>query len=57
MNRAAYLIRRLLLAIPTFLGITLVCFALTRLLPGGPVEMQLLRMRGGQRSTSPLGIR
>ncbi len=47
MNRAAYLIRRLLLAIPTFLGITLVCFALTRLLPGGPVEMQLLRMRGG----------
>ncbi len=47
MNRVAYLIRRLLLAIPTFLGITLVCFALTRILPGGPVEMRLLRMRGG----------
>ena len=47
MNRAAYLTRRLLLAIPTFFGITLVCFALTRILPGGPVEMQLLRMRGG----------
>ena len=47
MNRTAYLIRRLLLAIPTFFGITLVCFALTRILPGGPVEMQLLRMRGG----------
>ena len=32
--------------IPTFIGITLVCFALTRLLPGGPVEMRLLRMQG-----------
>jgi microcin C transport system permease protein len=47
MNRTAYLIRRLLLAIPTFLGITLVCFALTRILPGGPVEMKLQRLRGG----------
>ncbi len=46
MDRLAYLARRLLLVIPTFLGITLVCFALTRLLPGGPVEMRLLRLRG-----------
>lgn len=45
-NRTAYLIRRLLLAAPTFIGITLVCFALTRILPGGPVETRLLRMRG-----------
>lgn len=47
MNRLNYLIRRLLLAIPTFVGITLVCFALTRLLPGGPVEIRLQRLRGG----------
>ncbi len=47
MNRLHYIIRRLLLAIPTFLGITLVCFALTRILPGGPVEMRLQRLRGG----------
>ncbi len=46
MSRFSYLVRRLLLAIPTFLGITLVCFALTRVLPGGPVEMRLARMRG-----------
>ena len=46
MDRLSYLIRRLLLTIPTFLGITLVCFALTRVLPGGPVEMRLARMRG-----------
>lgn len=33
--------------VPTFLGITIVCFALTRCLPGGPVEAQLIKMRGG----------
>ena len=46
MDRVAYLIRRLLLAIPTFIGITLVCFALTRFLPGGPVEIRLMRLKG-----------
>ena len=46
MDRLAYFTRRLLLVIPTFLGITLVCFALTRFLPGGPVEMRLMRMKG-----------
>ena len=51
MNQLGYLCRRLLLAVPTFLGITLVCFALTRFLPGGPVEMRLLRMKGGDRQT------
>lgn len=46
MGRSAYFLRRLLLAVPTFLGITLVCFAMTRILPGGPVEMRLARLRG-----------
>ena len=46
MDRLAYLIRRLLLVIPTFIGITVVCFALTRFLPGGPVEMRMIRARG-----------
>lgn len=46
MDRISYLVRRVLLAIPTFIGITVVCFSLTRLLPGGPVEMRLMRMRG-----------
>ena len=32
--------------VPTFLGITLVCFALTRFLPGGPVEIRMMRMKG-----------
>lgn len=46
MERLAYLARRILLAIPTFIGITVVCFALTRFLPGGPVEMRLMRLKG-----------
>ena len=58
MDRFSYLIRRLLLAMPTFLGITLVCFALTRVLPGGPVEMRLARLRGlgsGEGGGAPAG--
>ena len=46
MDRLAYLIRRLLLVIPTFIGITIICFSLTRFLPGGPVELKLMKMRG-----------
>ena len=46
MDRTAYIVRRLLLMIPTFIGITLLCFSLTRFLPGGPVEMRLMRQRG-----------
>jgi len=34
----AYFAKRLLLIIPTFLGITAVLFLITRLVPGGPIE-------------------
>ena len=34
----AYFAKRLLLILPTFLGITLVLFLFTRLVPGGPLE-------------------
>lgn len=34
----SYFIRRLLLTIPTFIGITLLVFCITRMVPGGPVE-------------------
>jgi microcin C transport system permease protein len=37
----AYILRRLLLMIPTFLGVTLMVFAVTRFVPGGPVERAL----------------
>ncbi|MCF7839009.1 MAG: ABC transporter permease subunit [Candidatus Marinimicrobia bacterium] len=46
MERSAYFIRRLLLIVPTLLGITLACFSLTQFIPGGPVEQAIMRMRG-----------
>jgi microcin C transport system permease protein len=36
-----YFLRRLLLVIPTFLGITLLVFAITRVVPGGPIERMM----------------
>ncbi len=41
----SYFIRRLLLVIPTFLGITLVVFTITRLVPGGPIERIIAQAR------------
>ncbi len=56
MERLEYFIRRLLLIIPTFLGITLVCFALTQFVPGGPVEQLLASMRHiGSAESGPAG--
>ena len=46
MDRLEYFLRRLLLTIPTFLGITLVCFGITQFIPGGPVEQTIMRMKG-----------
>ncbi len=37
----SYFIRRSLLVLPTFLGITVLVFVLTRLVPGGPIERML----------------
>ena len=45
MERLSYFIRRLLLVIPTFLGITFLVFALTQFVPGGPVEQRIAQMR------------
>jgi len=46
----AYLIRRLLLVIPTFIGISLVTFLLIQLAPGSPIAYKLQGM-GGAMST------
>ncbi len=40
-NMKVYLIRRLLLIIPTFIGITLMVFVITRFVPGGPIERMI----------------
>lgn len=46
MDRLSYFIRRLLLVVPTFIGITLVCYGIVQVVPGGPVEQALIQMRG-----------
>ncbi len=38
---SSYFIRRLLLTIPTFIGITLLVFCITRMVPGGPIERMM----------------
>lgn len=45
-----YLIRRLFLIIPTFIGITLVSFLIINMAPGGPVEQKLQALRFGNQS-------
>ena len=51
MGTTSYFIRRLLLIIPTFIGITLLVFAVTRVVPGGPIERMLNEraISGGER--------
>ena len=43
----AYIFRRLLLVIPTLLGIMILNFGLTQFVPGGPIETIIARMEGG----------
>ncbi len=42
----AYILRRLLLMIPTLIGVMLVTFTVTQFVPGGPVERMLAEMKG-----------
>jgi microcin C transport system permease protein len=43
----AYILRRLLLVIPTLLGIMIINFTLIQFVPGGPIEQIIARMEGG----------
>jgi microcin C transport system permease protein len=58
---SGYFARRLLLLLPTFIGVTFIVFAITRFVPGGPIEQMVSRMSqaaaeggagGGARATS-----
>ncbi len=44
----AYFLRRLLLVIPTFIGITIMVFTITRFVPGGPIERIIAETRAMQ---------
>jgi microcin C transport system permease protein len=47
----AYILRRLLLIVPTLFGILLINFALVQFMPGGPIEQIISRLEG---DTGPL---
>src|SRR5581483_1997612 len=43
---AAYLLRRLMLVIPTLFGIIAINFAIVQFAPGGPVEQMIAELKG-----------
>jgi len=49
---AAYLLKRLLLIIPTMLGIMLISFVIVQFAPGGPVEQMIAKLTGSDSSIS-----
>ncbi|ELR63603.1 Oligopeptide transport system permease protein OppB [Photobacterium marinum] len=50
----SYILRRIALVVPTFIGITILIFAITRLVPGGPVERMLAEMQAQSSGPSSL---
>ena len=59
----AYILRRLLLVIPTLFGVMVINFALTQFVPGGPIEQIHTQPYGSRadrlqaRAASPAGAR
>ena len=47
---AAYILKRLLLMVPTLLGVLFVTFVVTQFVPGGPVEQYMAEARRGART-------
>ncbi|MCB2070814.1 MAG: microcin ABC transporter permease, partial [Ottowia sp.] len=43
----AYILKRLLLMLPTLLGVLLVTFVVIQFVPGGPVEQYLAEAKAG----------
>ena len=52
----SYLLRRLLLMIPTLLGIMLVSFAIVQFVPGGPVERAIAQLQNADQNGSVGGL-
>jgi microcin C transport system permease protein len=56
----AYIVKRLLLMIPTLVGVMLITFAVTQFVPGGPVEQLVSQLEGrsaqGEASTGAGGL-
>src|SRR3954447_22276879 len=48
---AAYIVRRLLLMIPTLFGIMVINFVVIQAAPGGPIDQTIAQLRGGGSAT------
>lgn len=48
MNLWSYIVKRVLLMIPTLLGVITITFAMIQFVPGGPVEQALMELKRGQ---------
>ncbi|MBM3329038.1 MAG: ABC transporter permease subunit [Calditrichaeota bacterium] len=44
---ASYFLRRFLLVIPTFFGITILVFCILQIVPGGPLEQEIMKLKMG----------
>ena len=53
---SGYFLRRFLLIIPTFLGITLAVFIVMHFVPGGPVERQIMRYKMAVATQGGVGV-
>lgn len=51
----SYLLRRLLLIVPTLLGILVLNFVIIQAAPGGPVEQMIAKLEGFEGATSRIG--
>jgi microcin C transport system permease protein len=53
---ASYILKRLLLMLPTLFGILLISFAIVQFVPGGPVERMIAKLQGtGTEATARFG--
>ncbi len=52
----SYFLRRILLIFPTFVGISLMVFVILQITPGGPLEQELMKLRGGMATMGGGGI-
>ena len=48
MNIWLYILKRILLMVPTLFGVIAITFAVTQFVPGGPVEQALMELKKGQ---------
>ena len=51
----AYILRRLMLIVPTLFGVMIINFAVVQFVPGGPVEQMIAQLTGDAVSATARG--